>query len=117
MIGAGRIGTLRARLAAQHPAVRFIAVADREPGRAKALAGQVGGEAHSGDNLEIISRPEVNAVIVSTSEGEHVAPVLAAIEQGKAVLVEKPIALTLADADAMVDAIEKNGARVRARRV
>jgi len=112
VIGAGRIGTLRARLASQHPAVRFIAVADREPGRAKALASQVGGELSSGDNLEIISRPEVNAVVVSTSEGEHVAPVLAAIKQGKAVLVEKPIALTLADADAMVDAIEQSGARV-----
>ncbi len=112
VIGAGRIGTLRARLAAQHPGVRFIAVSDREPARAKELASQVGGEVHSGDNLEIISRPEVNAVIVSTSEGEHMAPVLAAIEKGKAVLVEKPIALTLADADAMVEAIERNGASV-----
>jgi predicted dehydrogenase len=103
---------LRARLASQHPGVRFIAVADRDPGRAKELAGQVGGEVHSADNLEVISRPEVNAVIVSTSEGEHMAPVLAAIKQGKAVLVEKPIALTLADADAMVEAIERDGARV-----
>jgi myo-inositol 2-dehydrogenase/D-chiro-inositol 1-dehydrogenase len=113
VIGAGRIGTLRARLAAQHPGVRFIAVSDRDPARAKELAGQVGGEVYSGDNLEVISRPEVNAVIVSTSEGEHMAPVLAAVAQGKAVLVEKPIALTLADADAMVEAIEKIGASVR----
>ncbi|MDH3288279.1 MAG: Gfo/Idh/MocA family oxidoreductase [Betaproteobacteria bacterium] len=113
VIGAGRIGTLRARLAAQHPGVRYIAVSDREPARARELAQQVGAQSHSGDNLEVISRPEVNAVIVSTSEGEHMAPVLAAVAQGKAVLVEKPIALTLADADAMVEAIEKNGASVR----
>lgn len=112
-MGAGRIGTLRARLAAQHPAVRFLAISDRDPARARELAGQVGAEVHSSENVEVISRPEVNAVIVSTSEGEHMAPVLAALAQGKPVLVEKPIALTLADADAMVEAIEKSGASVR----
>ena len=38
VVGAGRIGTLRARLAAKHPCVKFIAVSDRDPQRAKALA-------------------------------------------------------------------------------
>jgi predicted dehydrogenase len=113
IIGAGRIGTLRGQLAAQHPAVRFIAVSDQKPEKAAGLAKKVGAQFHSGDNAEIIARPEVNAVIVSTSEGEHMAPVLKAIELGKPVLVEKPIALSLADADAMVAAIEKHGANVR----
>ena len=61
----------------------------------------------------MIARPEVNAVIVSTSEGEHMAPILAAIERGMPVLVEKPIALTLDEADQVVRAIEKRGANVR----
>ena len=113
IVGAGRIGTLRGQLAAQHPAVRFIAVSDQKPDKAAGLAKKVGAQFHSGDNAEIIARPEVNAVIVSTSEGEHMAPVLKAIELGKPVLVEKPIALSLADADAMVAAIEKRGANVR----
>ena len=55
----------------------------------------------------------MNAVIVSTSEGEHVEPMLKAIELGKQVLVEKPIALTLADADRVISAVEKAGADVR----
>ena len=55
----------------------------------------------------------MNAVIVSTSEGEHLAPMLKAIELGKPVLVEKPIALTLADADRVIQAVEKAGANVR----
>ncbi len=38
VIGSGRIGTLRATLAAAHPAVRFVAVSDRDPARAQALA-------------------------------------------------------------------------------
>jgi predicted dehydrogenase len=38
IIGSGRIGTLRAKLAAGHPAVRFIAVSDADPAKAKKLA-------------------------------------------------------------------------------
>jgi predicted dehydrogenase len=113
VIGSGRIGTLRARLASGHPAVRYIAVSDQDPDAARKLANTVGAQHHSADNDEIISRPEVNAVIVSTSEGEHVAPILKAIELGKRVLVEKPLALTLADADRVLRAIEKSGADVR----
>ncbi len=113
IVGSGRIGTLRGRLAAQHPAVRFIAVSDQDPRKAADLAQAIGAQFHSADNAEIMARPEVNAVIVSTSEGEHMKPVLQAIELGKPVLVEKPIALSLADADAMVAAIEQRGANVR----
>jgi predicted dehydrogenase len=113
VIGSGRIGTLRSRLAAAHPAVRFIAVSDQDPKNARALAQKVGAQFHSGSNEEVIARPEVNAVVVSTSEGEHVEPILQAIELGKRVLVEKPIALTLADADRVIRAIERHGADVR----
>ena len=113
VIGSGRIGTLRARLAAAHPAVRFIAVSDANPAHARDLAGKVGAQFHTGDNDAAISHPEVNAVIVSTSEGEHVEPMIKAIELGKRVLVEKPLALTLADADRLIGAIEKSGADVR----
>jgi predicted dehydrogenase len=113
VIGSGRIGTLRAKLAAGHPAVNFIAVADQDPAKARELALKTGAQFHSGDNDEVISRPEVDAVIVSTSEGEHVEPIVRAIELGKRVLVEKPLALTLADADRVLRAIEKSGADVR----
>jgi predicted dehydrogenase len=93
--------------------VRFIAVSDLRAEQARTLAEKVGAQFHSGDNNEIIEHPDVNAVVISTSEGEHVAPLVRAIELGKRVLVEKPIALTLADADRVVRAIEKSGADVR----
>lgn len=80
---------------------------------AKKLADTVGAQVHSASNDEVISHPGVTAVIVSTSEGEHVAPILKAIQLGKHVLVEKPLALTLADADGLLQAIEKSGADVR----
>jgi len=42
VVGAGHIGTLRAKLAAAHPAVRFLAVSDTDAARARALAEQCG---------------------------------------------------------------------------
>jgi predicted dehydrogenase len=113
VVGAGRIGTLRARLAAKHPCVKFIAVSDRDPQRAKALAELAGADFHSGDNFEVIERPEVDAVFVSTPEGEHSAPVRRALELGKPVLCEKPIALTLKDADDMLETLRKTGGKLR----
>src|SRR5688572_21519747 len=113
IIGSGRIGTLRARLASQHPAVNFIATADLEPDHAKTLADKVGAKVFFGNNLEIINHPDVTAVVVSTAEGQHTEAVLAAVAAGKPVLVEKPIALTTTEADAIIAAAERNNANVR----
>jgi myo-inositol 2-dehydrogenase/D-chiro-inositol 1-dehydrogenase len=92
VIGAGRIGTLRARLAARHPAVGFMAIADLDPLRAKALAEVTGADFHTGSNVEAIERPEVNAVFVSTPESLHSAPVRRALELGKPVRSGLPAA-------------------------
>jgi len=113
VIGAGRIGTLRARLAAKHPAVRFLAISDRDPGRAAALAGQAGADLHSADNDAVIAHPDVTAVIVSTPEQEHVASVVRALALGKPVLVEKPLALTLEGADEILAALRTTGGDLR----
>ncbi|MCC6535786.1 MAG: Gfo/Idh/MocA family oxidoreductase [Burkholderiales bacterium] len=113
VIGAGRIGTLRARLAAKHPSVRFLAIADVDPARARALAEQSGAAFFGANNDEAISRPEVNAVFVSTPEGEHAAAVRKALELGKPVLVEKPIALSLADADDILATLKQTGGTLR----
>jgi len=102
VVGSGRMGSQRASLAAAHPAVRFLAVSDIIPERAHALGESVGAQVSSGDNLEVISHPDVNAVIVSTPEPEHTLPVIQALELGKPVLVEKPIAMRLEDADRMM---------------
>lgn len=113
VVGAGRIGTLRARLAAKHPSVSFLAISDQDPARARALAEQTGADLHSASNDEVISRPEVTAVFVSTPEGEHAAPVKKALELGKPVLVEKPLALTLADADDILATLKATGGDLR----
>ncbi|MBI2178821.1 MAG: Gfo/Idh/MocA family oxidoreductase, partial [Candidatus Tectomicrobia bacterium] len=113
VIGAGRIGTLRAHMAARHPSVRFLAVSDKDPARASVLAESVAANFSSGNNEEVISRPEVDAVFVSTPEHEHAEPILQALRLRKPVFVEKPIALSLEDADRIVAAAEEAGVDVR----
>jgi predicted dehydrogenase len=113
VVGSGRIGTLRARLAVKHPAVRFVAVSDKDPANAKKLADLAGAHFHSADNDEIIAHPDVNAVFVSTPEGEHAAAVCKALELGKAVLVEKPLSLSLNDAEAIINTLKRTGGTLR----
>jgi predicted dehydrogenase len=113
VVGAGRIGSLRARLAGKHPAVTFLAVSDKEPAHAKALAELAAADFYSADNDAVIAHPRVDAVIVSTPEGEHAAPVCRALELGKPVLVEKPLALSLGDAEAIVATLQRTGGTLR----
>jgi predicted dehydrogenase len=113
VIGSGRIGSLRARLAAKHPSVKFLAIADQDITKAKALAEMTSADFYSSDNDEVISRPEVTAVFVSTPEGHHAAPVKKALELGKPVLVEKPLAMTLEDADDILATLQKTQGDLR----
>jgi predicted dehydrogenase len=113
VIGAGRIGTLRARLADKHPSVGFLAIADVDKERARALAHQTGAHYFSDDNFDVIGRPEVDAVFVSTPEGEHAKPVCRALELGKPVLVEKPLSLDLRDAEKILATLQSTGGSLR----
>jgi predicted dehydrogenase len=64
VIGSGRIGTLRARIAAKHPAVDFLAVSDTDPAKAKALAQQTSANVYSADNDEIIAHPNLTNPLI-----------------------------------------------------
>ena len=113
VIGSGRIGTLRANMASRHPSVRFLAVSDIDAEKAGLLGEAVGADLVSSSNETIISHPDVNVVVVSTPEHEHLKPILQAIELGKPVFVEKPLALTLEDTDKIVEAVERTGVELR----
>ena len=113
VIGSGRIGTLRARLAGKHPAVRYLAIADKDPARAKALAEKAGAHRHSASNEDIIGDPKVTAVIVSTPEQEHTKPIIAALKLGKPVLCEKPIGFSLAEADKILETLRETKGDLR----
>ena len=83
--------------------MRFLALSDREQSKADVLAQRTGADLAITDNRAAIDHPDVDIVFVSTPEHDHRDAIVAALEAGKPVLVEKPIALTLADADAIIE--------------
>ena len=113
IIGSGRIGRLRALAAQLHPSVEFIACSDIDEANAEKLAREVGADVWSSNNLEIMSHPKVNSIIISTGEDEHAEPMLQAFPLGKPVLVEKPIGLDLGEAGRILDEISRTGAHVK----
>ncbi len=112
IIGAGRMGSIRAHLASTNARVNFLAIADADPAKASGLAATTGAQLHTGDNRAVIEHPDVDAVIVSTPEGDHTDAVCMALELGKSVLVEKPISLSLVDADRILESWGRSNADV-----
>jgi predicted dehydrogenase len=83
--------------------IRFVRGVDRSPEKIKALADQHGFA--TAESLDaVLTDPAVQAVVLATPHSQHRAQVEACARAGKAVFCEKPLALTLADAQAMVDA-------------
>lgn len=80
------------------------AVAARDAGRAAAFAGRYGAERSYGSYADLVADDEVDVVYVATTHPNHLAHSLLAIEAGRAVLVEKPVALNAADARRILDA-------------
>jgi myo-inositol 2-dehydrogenase/D-chiro-inositol 1-dehydrogenase len=109
IVGAGRVGLIRGEVAARHPQVDFIGLAEIKPERAKLVAENVGADFVTADYRELFARPEVTAAIISTDEHLHVEPILAAVERGLALLIEKPLATELAESERVLKAIRKSG--------
>ena len=109
IIGAGRVGLFRGEVAARHPQVDFIGVADLKPERAKLVGDKCKADFVTGDFRELLKRPEVTAAIISTDEHLHVEPILAAVDRRLSLLIEKPLATELADSQRVLDAIKKSG--------
>ena len=97
IVGAGRVGLIRAEIAARFPQVDFIGIAERRPERAAFVAQRVSADFVTADYQELFARPELTAAVISTDEHLHVEPILAAAERGLALMIEKPLATGLAD--------------------
>jgi predicted dehydrogenase len=106
IIGAGRVGLFRGEVAARHPAVEWIGIAEKSQNRAGDVAARIGADFVTGDYRELLKRPEVNCVIVATDEHLHVEPILASVDRGIPMLIEKPLATDLAQSARVLKAIE-----------
>jgi myo-inositol 2-dehydrogenase / D-chiro-inositol 1-dehydrogenase len=106
IVGAGRVGLFRGEVAARHPAVEWIGIAEKSQNRAGDVAARIGADFVTNDFRELLKRPEVNCVIIATDEHLHVEPIMAAVERGVPMLIEKPLATDLAESARVMRAID-----------
>ena len=112
VIGAGSIGTLRAQIAHRHPSVDFLGVCDIIEDRARTLAAACGADLCSTVALELVTRDDVDCVIVASTEDSHYEPAMAAIQAGKHLLIEKPFTILPSEAEKLLVAAEESGVYV-----
>jgi predicted dehydrogenase len=108
VIGLGAIGPTHARWCAAVPESELRAVCDVAEGRAREVASALGVVAHT-DYREVLERRDVDAVIIATPIFLHAPIAIEAASAGKHVAVEKPLCLSLEQADEMIAAAETSG--------
>jgi predicted dehydrogenase len=99
VVGVGALGRHHARHLAQNPAAELVGVFDASPERAREIAGQLGTEPFT-DLDALLAR--VRGVSIATPTPFHHEVGRRALDRGVAVLMEKPIAVTVAEADDLV---------------
>lgn len=107
ILGAGFMGGTHARGYAKIEGVKIAAISSRSLDNAKKLTDEVGGRATT-DDLSILNDPSIDVVSITLPTYLHKATLLAALQAGKHVLLEKPFALTVADCDEMIAAWQKS---------
>ncbi|MHB8731025.1 MAG: Gfo/Idh/MocA family protein [bacterium] len=107
LIGCGVIGQAHALGVAKSPGARLLAVADQDRGRADAFQKRYGVASAYTEAAPLFDRRDVGAVIVCTPNDSHCPIVEAACAAGKHVMVQKPIARTVAEADRMIGAASR----------
>jgi UDP-N-acetylglucosamine 3-dehydrogenase len=111
VLGVGAMGRSHARVYAEMESVRLAAVADPDTRAAERIAGSYGSVAYS-DYRELLDREKPDLVTVAVPTTSHAEVALEAISRGIHVLVEKPLAFSLDEARAIIDAAESNGVKL-----
>ena len=111
VVGVGHLGQHHARLLSSMPGVELAGVVDTRIDRAREIGAKYGAAAF-GDAREVLGR--VDAVSIAVPTASHVDVALPFIEHGVAVLVEKPIAASVADADRLIAAAARRGVTLAA---
>jgi predicted dehydrogenase len=107
VVGVGHLGSHHARHYAQHADCELVGVCDRDRGRAEATARELGCRVFPD---EVALAAAVDALSIAVPAAAHAAAAIPCLERGVAVLLEKPMARSLREADAILAAAEKSGA-------
>jgi inositol 2-dehydrogenase len=108
VLGLGRMGQVHARHLAGLPEARLVAVASRRPTMAQEIATRYGARAYTNYG-DFLADRELGAVVIASHTHEHREQVEAAAAAGLAIFCEKPLALSLEDADVALDAVDAAG--------
>jgi predicted dehydrogenase len=101
VIGAGPWGLNHVRVVASEPGCTLSLVADPDPGAIKRARAIVPGVHATPDPEQVFADPSTDAVIISSPAATHASLAIAAFAAGKHVLIEKPLAMSSADAEAV----------------
>jgi myo-inositol 2-dehydrogenase / D-chiro-inositol 1-dehydrogenase len=113
LIGAGRIGRKHAETVSRLPSARLVAVADADEAAATAAANHGAGAKVMTDHRRLLDDAAVGAVVIAAPTDLHAALITAAASAGKQIFCEKPIALTLAQADEALAAVRQAGVKLQ----
>lgn len=105
--GLGMAGAVMVHAAAAHPGVVLAAAADPYPAPRDAFARDHNARGYA-DVTELVADPAVEVVYIATPHQFHREHAVLAAQHGKHVILEKPMALTLADCDAIIEAAERH---------
>jgi predicted dehydrogenase len=110
LLGSGYIQEFHARAVHEHPSAELVAVANWREQSATALAERYAIPRVTTDWNEIVQATDVDAAVVATPNAFHAPQSVALLRAGKHVIVEKPMATSVAECDEMVDASRASGA-------
>lgn len=111
LIGCGRVAPRHAQSFGEVAGARLVAVADIIESRAARFAKDCQAEKFT-DYHRLLERRDVDAVCICTPSGMHAQMAIDAMQAGKHVVVEKPMAMNLRDADRMIDTAKSTGVKL-----
>src|SRR6195256_1821713 len=110
IIGVGWCGGIRAETLAKHPLVKSLHLAETRPERLEELRAKLKPASATADYKQLLGNREIEAVYISaTPESTHYPMARDCLNAGKHVFLEKPIAMTLQEADELIDLAKSKG--------
>jgi UDP-N-acetyl-2-amino-2-deoxyglucuronate dehydrogenase len=112
LIGCGKITRKHVKVIPELPDVRLLYACDTQMGRAEEIAAMADGCVATSDLDAMLADPAVEVVSICTPSGTHAALGLQAARAGKHVIVEKPLALRIDEADRLIETCDRRGVKL-----
>jgi len=112
IVGVGMIAEFHAQAIGQLQGAKLVGLATRNAESGRAFAEKHRLPFHTTDVAQLVARPDISVVCITTPSGAHREPALAAIRAGKHVVIEKPLEITTERTDEIIAAADAAGVRI-----